>query len=175
MSMLRQNPTHSTSPGFSLIELLVVLVIMTLLATTVSLALDLGSTESNSLEHSAAALQASFELAAEEAVLANEYLGLFLSESEQERALGWMRYRSGNWHALGPTLPEVPLALDLGLDLSLQGEAVTLAAGPEPLLLMDPTGYPGDFELRLHQRNSRSGFVLYTSELGELSTTWREY
>ena len=170
--------------GFSLIELLVVLVIITLLAGTVSIALDFASPGSDRLQQSAERLGTSFVLAQEEAVLANDYLGLTLTHGSdgEEGSMGhplelrWLRYRSGQWHDVGAPLSSVPLYEGQSLTLAVDGEELSLHARPgpvQPFLLLDPNGVTEDFELRLQAAGGAEQFVLFVNERGVLEETWR--
>ena len=183
---MNSNPQRSHhSAGFSLIELLVVLVIITLLAGTLSIAIDFASQGGDRLQQSAQRLGTSFVLAQEEALLADDYLGLSLiSGHGGERGEGhplelrWLRYGSGQWHPVGAPLSSVPLHEGQSLTLAVDGEELPLQvmAGPvQPFLLLDPTGVTEDFELRLQAVGGDEQFVLFVNEYGVLEETWRQH
>src|SRR5690606_26995972 len=83
--------------GFSLIELLVAMLILALLAGTVSLSVGSGMRGADAFTRAARAVGDSLRLAQEEAVLANEYRGLQLAVEESGTRLSWLRWRQGAW------------------------------------------------------------------------------
>lgn len=132
MRSLQSARAQSSSGGFSLIELLVVIFIIGLMIGTVSLSVNIGSEPEDQLEEEAQRLLELSRLAGDRAVLTGEPIGLLinppLSTLERGATLDeglpswgyeWQRYRGGQWVAaeapLGPR--QLPESIELSLEV----------------------------------------------------------
>lgn len=135
--------------GFSLIEVLVVVVILGVLVAAV--ALSIGGGASRELEAQAARLQALLRLGCEQAELTGRDLGMFLSRRRIEFA--WRG--PDRWYPLTDAPREAlrPRELDAGIDWTLQRDGETLGlddnAPADPQLLCAASGELSPFRLEL--------------------------
>lgn len=163
--------------GFSLIELLVALLILALLAGTVSLSVGTGMRNADDLDRAAATLANSLRQAREDAVLANEYRGLQLSASRDGTALNWLRFHQGAWQTVGESLPAIRLPASVEVALQIEGEAVAWQAAAQEVpavLFLDPTGDAGRFELQLSGASAGRHYALYSDASGSIAERWQE-
>lgn len=118
-------PRAKNSNGFTLLELLVVLVIIGLVFAVVTLTISFGD-EDQLLDIEAQHLRDLAILAEDRAVLAGEPLGLHFSPPDTEPGWGyqWLRYRGGQWLAAGEPLGSRQLPQDIELSLEVEGEQV---------------------------------------------------
>ena len=122
--------------GFSLIEILVVLVVIGLMIGTVSLSVNVGSDPQDVLEEEAQRLQEFSRLAADRAVMTGEPMGLLLlppdaTEAGTNWSWRWLRYRRGQWLAAEEPLDGRELPEDIELSLQVEGQEVNLALRTE--------------------------------------------
>lgn len=116
----------STASGFTLLELLVVLVIIGIVSSFAVLSTGL-ATHDKPLDKEAQRLLALMQMASEESVLKTEELGLTVSKDGYH----FLRYEQNAWQPLEDDLfRERNLPDDLALDLVLEGR---------PIVLEDPT------------------------------------
>ena len=135
--------------GFTLIEMMVVLVIVGLMASVVLLNLPSGKDEARA---SAEEIAARFSFAAKEAVLGGETVGVTISR----RGYGFLKYRAGRWQpmTLIPDKAELFWPEGVTITLRLEGERKTLPRGTaahEPLLYFTPTGESLPFDLMVQK------------------------
>lgn len=142
--------------GFSLLELLTVLIIISVLAATVVLTYTSGI-ETRTLQTHAERLMLTVELARQKSTLSNEIWGVKLRSSSYE----FLRLlEDNNWYVV----EESPFQYrSIGDDYWLQGRLIgqsqnqrlTGAEGIEPDFLIYPSGEMSPFEVTLTHRASR--------------------
>mgnify|MGYP000135280126 CR=1 FL=1 len=121
-----QRAAAKTAAGFSLVELLVVLLIVGLGISLVSLSIG-GDQTAKVLRESAEKFSNVAKLAAEEAVLGGEPIGLTLVPGAFERGWQyyWQRYRDGSWQPVGEPLDRRELSPLIRLELEIEGRFAT--------------------------------------------------
>ncbi|MFT7224330.1 MAG: prepilin-type N-terminal cleavage/methylation domain-containing protein [Cellvibrionaceae bacterium] len=153
-------PVHAS--GFSLIELLVVLLIIAMLASGISQVVNpLGSTAKR-INRQGDQLWAQMQFALDDALVRYRALGIAVEGDEENpqsiEKYRWVRYDGEKW--LGTDLPLGGHRLDEGLTWSIEIEAVPLEAALDDLLASDedtikpvivfyPSGEVTDFSLIL--------------------------
>ncbi|MEX1198351.1 MAG: GspH/FimT family pseudopilin [Pseudohongiellaceae bacterium] len=167
--------------GFSLVELLVVLLIAGLLAGTVSLSLGAVLGGGPGVHSDAGKLSETLRLTQELAVISGQPAGLLMGPAdgdEDEWYYSIMQYRSGDWQPWSPADAgirdaEGRLRAGTRLSLELDGEAVSrerilsLEERGDPLLVLLPTGELPRFVLRLANEGGEPA-VLRVTARGEL-------
>lgn len=153
--------------GYSLIEMLVVLIIIGLLVSVVSLSTGLGQNGRADLERVGANLEQLLSVAADEAVLRGTPIGLSFvppQPSEDPRwMLRWFGWQPQIWMELFDFMPTQYLPERLVPRLIVEGEEFSAAdlmrinASGLPTLVFYPTGESTLFTLQLHDEiNARS-------------------
>ena len=119
-----QQPCRQNDHGFTLIELLVVIIIIGLMASVVALTLP---SSRETLNDESNIIAARLELAAQEAIISGNVIGLSLN-SDGYRFLRRVR---GQWQAYAPSglKGTLPWPEDVKLAFSYEGEKITLS-GP---------------------------------------------
>jgi general secretion pathway protein H len=157
-------------PGFTLVEILVVVIVVGIIATAAVLALGAGGTD-RQLEREGRRLAALLELASEEAVLQGRELGLELFAAGY-RFHAWVP-DDDDWRALDEDRHLGPRQLPEGMDLALllEGRDVTLAleaaADGRPQIMLLSSGELTPFALEF-RRNRSPGLLLQADALGRV-------
>lgn len=142
-----QRPPVGYGAGFTLLELLVVLVLLGIILSFAMLSVGDGGRQ-DQLQREAQRLQALFHLAGEEAVLQSAELGVAL----RPNAYRFVRYGSEGWQGLGDAMFRDYVLPD-GMELALYLEDMPVSliatndAAIEPQLLFLSSGERQPFEL----------------------------
>ena len=154
--------------GFTLLELMVVLVIIGVLLSFVGLSTG-GDSRAEQMQREATRLIALIDMASEQAVLRSEQLAIRFGESDYE----FMLLQAGKWAALQDDGPlrtrELPKGIELRLELEenpppgLQAED---AEAPQVFLLS--SGEMTPFTLTFSAPESEQRFVVKATLLGRL-------
>jgi general secretion pathway protein H len=143
----RAAPTRAAAAGFSLIELLVVLVIIGVVLAAV--ALSVGGSGDRALEDAARRAQARIGLACERAVLGGHDIGFSLVDGRLRFGYltpqGWLPFTAGR----GEELRERELGTGLELELHRDGERLADEDAAAPQLVCFASGELTAFELQL--------------------------
>lgn len=132
--------------GFTLLELMVTLVVVSLLAVSVSLVLP--DSARQRLDTDAQRLRNQIALAMEQAIYRNADYGLWIGRHDYR----FLRRDGENWVAPGPDsrLETVPLDRNTRLQLSVYGQQVMPdTGGREPQILLLSDGQVSEFNLTL--------------------------
>lgn len=121
----------STSEGFTLVELLVVILLIGL-GLGVSLTVDFAASPQQQKQQTTLLANA-LELAAQEAVLDGLVLGLDFFTADAAFGYRWVQLRDGAWRPFPDLSPETLLSRELGATLTLAGQAYE----PEPRIDLD--------------------------------------
>lgn len=151
----RQAP--KTSAGFTLVELLVVLMIVGIAMTMVSLSLP-GRDSTTLAEDEAEDFMVSARFVSEQAVLNQEIIGLFMEprseagRTQQQWCYRWRRYQDESWIPVTEFLSEHCLPEELQLDVRVEGEEWQYDPRddtPNPVLVFYPSGEATPYEMAL--------------------------
>lgn len=155
MQMRRR--THRKSAGFTLLELLVVLMIMGIAMAMVSLSMP-GRDNESLAEDETEDFMVSARFVSEQTVLNQEVIGLFLEPraqsgtAEQSWCYQWRRYLDQSWQAVTDFLSERCLPPELQLDVRVEGEEWQYDPRQDPqdpVLVFYPSGEATPFEMAL--------------------------
>jgi general secretion pathway protein H len=152
------NPHSRLSNGFSLIELLVVLVIIGVVLATVTLAI--GGSGDRELENAARRAQARIALACERALVGGHDIGFSLVEDRLRFGYltpqGWQPFAP----RAGEELRERSLGEGLALELLRDGIVLDAVDALDPQLACFSSGELTPFELRLARADVGRHFIL---------------
>ena len=146
---------HLSEAGFSLIELMVVIIIMGLMASVVVLNLP---SNKQTLRDDSEVIAARLQLAAQEAILTGNIVGLTMDQT----GYGFLRRIRGQWTPYAPAGLNGTLAWpdNIKLDFHFEGEKISLArnsAAPSttaiPSVFFLPSGEAQNFTLTLSTPN----------------------
>lgn len=169
------------SGGFTLVELLVVLMIVGIAMAMVSLSLptqDSGTQAEDETED----FMVSARFVSEQAVLNQQIIGLFLEPrsetgtTEQHWCYRWRRYQDQSWESVTEFLSERCLPEKLQLEVQVEGdewEYDPREETPSPVLVFYPSGEATPFEMALIPGRFDDGETqrVEISMMGDL--TWR--
>ncbi len=130
---MRNRARHEGERGFSLVEILVVLMIIGLGVSLVSFALG-GNEAARQLKRSAETFSAIAKLAVDEAILGGEPIGLTIvpAEGDSPWQYYWQRYRDDLWLPAAEPLDSRSLSPLVNLELEIQNEILDWTQLPEP-------------------------------------------
>jgi len=181
--MSRTQPANNNSKqrGFSLLELLAVLLIVGLMLGLVSFAIG-GNDAAEKLRDNAERFTGIIRLAVDDAVLSGEPLGLSFVPGELDDAWSfyWLRLRDGQWIPEGAPLQEQHFPEGVSVDLQLSGETYDWTqarpAVETPIIIFYPSGESQTFIITLrsqyapdgdqHIGNSVAGDILWKERPG---------
>jgi general secretion pathway protein H len=154
--------------GFTLLELMVVLVIISIILTFVSLSVG-GDPRGEELQREARRLVALLEMASDEAVLSSQQLAVRFSEDGYQ----FMALRGGQWLALSedPLLRERTLPEGIQLRLELEDNpppSLITEDSDLPQVFLLSSGEMTPFVVTLSAPESERRFLLKASLLGQL-------
>jgi len=160
-------PTSATGTnrGFTLVEMLVVLVIISLLSSVVVLTLPTGG---GSLRDDARALAAQLKLASQESIIRGAATGVVISPE----GYAFYRLQAGKWTAFTGERVFQPRTWRKGViaDVARTANIAPRAPGEEkavlPSLVFDPTGVTAPFAVSLAEKDER--FEIVTNAKGEV-------
>jgi general secretion pathway protein H len=178
----RSHPAHRAHAGFSLLELLVVVLIIGLIVQAVTLSIGaLGN--DRQLEEEAGRLRSVIDLLHEEALMQSRDYGLMFTET------GY-RFYVFDYQELAWVVPQTDRLLEqhmlrplLGMSLVLDGRDVPLdpdfesqdVENPEPQVMLLSSGEVTPFTIEMQRADLEGRFEL-TAELdGKLSVVQKEY
>jgi general secretion pathway protein H len=150
--------------GFTLIEIMVVVIIIGVIAGTVMLSLRIGGTSQLQEETEHFILSARF--VSDQATLNREIIGLFVEPGGgASGAIGqwcyeWQRFLDQNWQPASDYLDRHCLPEGLDLELLVEGEPYQYdprATTPTPVLVFYPSGEATPFELAIAPSGFGSG------------------
>lgn len=165
-------PIANRQTGFTLIELIVVVVIIGVMAGFATLSIGLG--HSDEVKQEARRLQALMEIAAQESLLSGRDLGMLFTENS---------YQFYSWELVDEKFNCVPIVDDehlseprelseqMELELYVEGSIVDFAKKPDigcHLLLLS-SGELTEFELLIQQYDSDLSYQLVGSITGQLA------
>ncbi len=156
-------PCRSEQQGFTLLELMLVVLVLGLLVSTVQLAIP--DQPDKQLKQLAARLQAQIHLAQQQAVFQNQDLALQFSVNQY----AFYQLAANQWHAVdrNSKLKPMPITSSLQLELSVHGEAVDLTQSRGPQIIFLSDGQMSDFELQLTTTEQASGLRLQGDLMGD--------
>lgn len=143
--------------GFSLIELLVVLVVIGLAVGMVSLTITLDEPAAVVREESDGFVE-KMRFALDDAIFSGETLGLYIvpGDLQQPWRYGWLRYRDRQWQMQTDVLALQRLPGWMMLELRVENEPVDLVqlsaanTQPQPVIAIYPSGEITPFVLRFY-------------------------
>lgn len=176
--MNRQCNVNRFSQGFTLIEMLAVIVIIGLITGIVTLSVDQAESDSGPTKE-AQMLRQAIDFVSDLAVLNGEIVGMFVEPKEVEGSVAkqwcyhWQRFRSGQWEDLPPdTLSEHCMSETIQMDLLVEGKLVAYDADLEvqpPVLVWSPSGEATPIEITLFENGSNAEKkVIVIDMMGEI-------
>ena len=149
-----RRPSQSP-PGFSLIELLVVMAIMGLMVSLINLSVGGSDGRRDALQDAATSLAGMMSIASSSAILRGEPIGMHWYAPDAMAQTGWRldwsRWINGQWRKEAVRdLPEGVLPAGIEPMLEVEGGPVSLERAAElPVLVFYPTGETTLFRLQL--------------------------
>ena len=152
------------SQGFTLIEIIAVIVIIGLMASIISVSMTNRTGTSATRKEAQLFLQA-IDFVSEQSVLNNEIIGMFVEHKDTEDSAikqwcyHWQRFRDGEWQDLpADTLSEHCLPEDMQWDLSVEGHEYAYEPELEtqpPALVWSPSGEATPIEMKFFESEIR--------------------
>lgn len=151
--------------GFTLIEILIVMVIIAFSISIVTLSIGGNKDESGTRKEAQAFLQAA-DFAEEDAILNGNIIGMFLRPQVTEDAgakawcYNWLRYRDNSWQPMPEeTLSEHCMPANMQWDLVIEGRLYTYDPELEvqpPVLVFSPSGETTAVEMAIFEHGTAS-------------------
>ncbi|MEH6470374.1 MAG: type II secretion system minor pseudopilin GspH [Halopseudomonas sp.] len=153
--------------GFTLLELMLVILIIGLMVGTVSLALP--DNAGQQLQQHATRLHAQINLANQQAVFQNQDIGLLVTTEQYD----FYHFDGDRWKLLEPQSRFAPRGLPelAQFELSVAGQLVELEEAQQPQILFLSDGQMSDFQLSLSIDEETPGFVIQGYLTGETNLT----
>lgn len=153
---MRSEPGVSVQRGFTLLELLLVILIIGLMVGTVSLALP--DSANKQRQQLASRLQAQINLASQQSVFQNKDIGLRISAI----SYNFYQFEGDRWILLEPQsrFSPRPLPPETYFELSLEDQPINLKDAPQPQVLFLSDGQMSSFQLSLRTIDPDSSFSL---------------
>jgi len=157
--------------GFTLIEILVVVVIVSILTVMGVQMISSGSVERNLQQHGRI-LQSSIEFACDQAILQNMPYGLTVSQA----AYGFSILTEKNWQPAIYQENSLDKTFTDGSQISLvlDGQETTLAKelGETPQIVCDTTGEISPFRLEISDATGQHHYQLTTTDFWQIEGQW---
>ena len=152
------------SQGFTLIEIIAVIIIIGLMAAVIAVSMDNRVAASATRKEAQLFMQA-IDFVSEQSVLNGEIIGMFVTQKELEDSLAkqwcyhWQRFRDSAWQDLPEdTLSEHCLPENMQWDMSIEGHLYAYEAELEtqpPALVWSPSGEATPIEMKFFESGSR--------------------
>ncbi|ODS24578.1 type II secretion system protein GspH [Candidatus Endobugula sertula] len=178
--------SKQTLKGFSLIELLIVLFMISILSGGVAIAISATSSPEKRLFETGERLFAQMNFALDEALMQQHLIGLHVEvDAENGSTYSWHRYKNERWQALKEPLSSHHLTDEITLQISIEDSLlesllekslneVDSAQEITPAIMFYPSSEVSDFELTLalkENNQDKSQFRIFINERGELERT----
>ncbi|GEM_PF-475397 len=166
------NSKNTGSSGFTLVELLVVMLLIGIILSFASLSIHLSSAD-QPLRDFAKRLHAVLELAQEEALLNNQVLGVELTT----QGYGFYRlepHQQQQWTRLEETYQswqDIPEVIELELEIEGLSAPLKSDSNGKPQIAILPDGAITPFNCTLQQKDTRRYYQLQADLLGHLTLT----
>ena len=156
-------PYRSEQQGFTLLELMLVVLVMGLLVSTVQLSIP--DQPDKQLKQLAARLQAQIHLAQQQAVFQNQDLALQFGVNQY----AFNQFDGERWQPVEVDSKLAPMPIDpsLQLELAVGGETVDLTQSKSPQIIFLSDGQVSDFELQLTTTEQSNGLRLQSDLMGD--------
>ncbi|BCG64181.1 MAG: general secretion pathway protein H [Methyloprofundus sp.] len=150
---------HSPTKGFTLLELLVVLVLISILFSFATLSLN---TRPSPAKHAAYQIQQLLNLAQEDSILRGQIMGWTLTTTQQY----FSRYQNQQWQTLekDQLLNSHPLDPILNYQLQIDNLNIIATKNSLPQIIFLPDGSISHFELIVQAANSDIAYKIYTQQ-----------
>ena len=153
----RAEPAKTSSAGFSLIEILVVLLVIGIAVSMAALTIAVNDPQQQ-VRDETEQLMEKMRFALDDAIFSGETLALYLvaGNNEQPWRYGWLRFRDNDWLPQAEILNERSLPTGLAIEVSIENQPLDLvrfsAANPQPqpMIAIYPSGEITPFEVRFY-------------------------
>jgi len=163
-----------TAQGFTLLEIMIVVVIISILSSFLILSLQ-DRDKSIQFENEAKRLNHIIALAREEAILNSEILGLRF----RKNCYGFMLRKDNEWKAFNDRIfgpHEIPPEIEFQLLISDVITPLPLDEPPKiPQVTILPSGELSPFELNIKSTIIQSGYTLIGNEFGSIEMSRQNY
>jgi general secretion pathway protein H len=164
-SIVKSREGISPQKGFTLIEILAVVVIIGFMASVMALSMGGGERENTTVKEMRLFLQA-VDFASEHSVLNGEVIGMFAAPKEMESSLvevwcyQWKRFQQGAWADMpADTMVEHCLPEKMEMEMTIEGRLYKYDPDLEiqpPLFVVSPSGETTPIELAIFEQGGGS-------------------